>query len=754
MGGISEVPGGRAAVRKTLLPVAALAAVCWVSLAAAALPAAQVARQNDAGATRLEARLTAGGEQESSTPQLAGPEAVVRPVRVEVAPQIDGRLDEPLWNEIEPVTDLRQLEPDVGEPVTERTEIFIAYDERFLYFGIRAFDSEPDRIAARMFERDSNLDADDSISIGIDSLNDNRTAFGFQTNILGTQRDLEYNEAGSFNMPWDTIWYSAGDIDELGYTIEIAIPFFALRFKPADEIEMGIFLERIIRRKNEKANWPFVSRDYSFVSVSQYARMVGLEGIERGVGVELKPYGTGGYSEVPEERVWKADAGLDAKWGITTNLTADMTLNPDFAQVESDALQINLTRFSLFFPERRDFFLESADLFNFGLPREAEIFFSRRIGIRGRKEVPIIAGGRTYGLAGNTNLGLMTMQTSSTDDFASENFSVARVRQNVFGRSYVGGIFTSRQGELDQEDITWGGDARFIFGVNSRVEGAMAQSNRSDVDGDNRFVNVSASQNLDLYDWVARYTDIGENFDPGIGFVRRRDMRRLLLNGHFKPRPGWRGVRQLTFGMLYGRVENHDGELETQLFRPGFLTTFQSEDVLTVFYIDQFELVPAPFRIAPGIVIPAGEYTSRNFEVRFTSSPSRWWLLGAASIGGSFYDGDLFFTGVNLSLSPVPRIRATINAEYDNVDVPAGSFESLISRLYFSYFFSPALTTRLGVQHSSLYDDFVLNFRVRWIYKPGSEAWFVYDEGRQFGAGISSIRDRAFIVKVVHNFHF
>lgn len=730
MGGRRVGFGRRAALSRSVL-VAGLLSACWVlALPGAALPAGQ------------------------GPSELPGPDSVVRPVRVDEAPRIDGRLDEPLWSEIEPINELYQIEPRVGEPVSERTDVFVAYDENYLYFGIRAFDREPDRIVSRMFERDSNLDADDSISIAIDSLNTNRTAFAFQTNILGTQRDLELSEAGAFNMPWDTIWYSKGNQDELGYTLEIAIPWFALRFQPSETNEMGLLVERIIRRKNEKANWPFLSRDYSFINVSQYARMVGLEGIKRGVGVELKPYATGGYSQVPDEELWDADAGIDAKWGITSNLTADLTVNPDFAQVESDALQINLTRFSLFYPERRDFFLESADLFSFGLPREAEVFFSRRVGIRGGQEVPIIAGGRTYGLAGSTNLGLMTMQTQSTDDFNSENFTVARVRQNVLGRSYVGGIFTSRYGDPTQEDITWGGDARFIFGVNSRIEAAVAQSNRPDVDTDNMFVNVSASQNYDLYDWIARYTEIGENFNPGIGFMRRRDMRRILGNFHYKPRPGWRGVRQLTFGMLYGRVETRDGELDTQLLRPGFLTTFQTEDVLTVFYIDAFERVPWPFPIAPGVFIPAGEYKSRQGQVEFASSPSRWWFLGAGSVAGSFYDGDLFFTGFNLSLQPIPRIRATINAEYDNVDVPTGSFDSLISRLYFSYFFSPALTTRLGVQHSSLYDDFVLNFRIRWIYQPGSEAWIVYDEGRQFGAGFDSLRDRAFIVKIVHNFRF
>ena len=339
------------------------------------------ARMKTAVVTFILLCLVLAGPARAQSPAASG---VVRPVRIDEPPRIDGLLDEPLWAEIEPIDDFRQWEPDNGAPATERTEVRICYDDRFLYVGVRAYDSEPDKIIARAFERDRGLDQDDSIFVSIDSLNDDRNAVGFGTNVLGTKSDLEFSESRSINMAWDTIWYTAGNVDELGYTLEFAIPFFSLRFQPEDEIEMGVFLERYIRRKNELANWPAMSRDYNYFSVSQYARMQGLQGIERGVNLEIKPYGIGGYSQVPEERGWDADAGLDLKWGVTANLTADVTLNPDFAQVESDDLRINLTRFNLFFPERRDFFLESADLFKFGLPRDVEVFFSRRIGITGR----------------------------------------------------------------------------------------------------------------------------------------------------------------------------------------------------------------------------------------------------------------------------------------------------------------------------------------------------------------------------------
>ncbi len=686
--------------------------------------------------------------------QSAGESGVVRPVRIDTAPRIDGLLDEALWAEIEPITDFRQWEPDNGAPPTERTEVRICYDDRYLYVGVRAYDSEPDQIIARSFERDRQIDQDDSIYIDIDSLNDNRNAVGFGTNVIGTKSDYELSEDRTINMAWDTIWYTEANVDELGYTLEIAIPFFSLRFQPDDEIEMGVNIERYIRRKNERANWPYMSRDYDYYSISQYARMTGLQGIQRGVNLEIKPYGVGGYSQVPEERGWDADAGLDVKWGITPNLTADLTLNPDFAQVESDNLRINLTRFSLFFPERRDFFLQSADLFRFGLPRDVEVFFSRRIGIIGREEIPIIGGVRTYGLAGKTNVGLMTMQTGSSGAFASENFSVVRVKQNVLGRSYIGGIFTSRQGNSTFEDMTWGGDFNFRFGVNTLVEGSVARSNRPGSDSGDWFGNVAASQNVDRYDWEVRYTDVGDGFEPGIGFVRRQDQRALNTSAHYKPRPDWRGVRQLSFGLDYQRVEDHDRILETQVFHPAFVATFQTEDILTVGYTDAFDRVPLPFSVGPGVVIPPGEYKQRQVSARFTSNRSRRLSFTASYEQGGFYEGDILGGSLSLQYNPLSQLRLSPALEYDDVRVPGGDVESLIARLYVSYYFSPELTTRAAVQYSSLYEEFVANFRVRWIYTPGSEAWFVYDEGRQFGPLDPSLRDRAVIVKVVHNFHF
>ncbi|HUX05686.1 MAG TPA: DUF5916 domain-containing protein [Acidobacteriota bacterium] len=690
----------------------------------------------------------------SADAQSADKEMTVRPVRVETPPRIDGLLDEALWKEIEPITDFRQYEPDNGALPTERTEIRICYDSRYLYFGIRAFDSEPNEIVARTFERDGNVDADDAISIVIDSLGDNRTASVFETNVRGAQLDLQLSEAGDINVSWDAIWYSRGHIDDQGFTIEVAIPFFVLRFQPAEEVRMGLLLERIIRRKNENALWPHLTRDYKVNSVSQYGSMEGLKGIERGVNLEIKPYAVAGYTKTPSDNDYDADAGLDVKWGVTPNFTTDLTLNTDFAQVESDALQINLTRFSLFYPEKRDFFLESADLFQFGLASSAEVFFSRRIGIRGNREVPIIGGARAYGLAGNTNLGLMTMQTDASDGIDGENFSVARVKHNILGKSYLGGIITSRRGLASEEDTTVGGDFMYLVGKNFKVAGSLARSSREGVDEGNWMGILDTSQYTDLYDWTVRYTDIGGNFNPGMGFIQRPDQRGILTNIHFKPRPKIKGIHQLTFGNVYQRIENHDGVLETRRIRPGFLATFKTFDSLMILYDDKYEFVPHSFPIAPDVFIAAGEYTLRQLIVDFSSNYSRKVVLGTGLNTGSFYDGDLFSWYASLIYRPMPRLYLGMDYMYDSVDVPSGSFDSHIANLQFSYYFSPTLTSRVVAQYSSLLEDFVFNFRLRWIYAPGSEGWLVYDEGRRFGTPFSSLKERALICKIVHNFNF
>jgi hypothetical protein len=666
-------------------------------------------------------------------------------------------LNEEFWQRAEVVDQFIQRDPNDKEPASEKTEVRICYDSNNLYFGIRLWESEPHRIVRSIYERDGFMPADDSILIAIDSNFDNRTAYVFEMNSLGAKTDIELSEQGAFNIDWDAIWDYSAKLDSEGFTIEAVIPFFVLRFNESENTTMGLLIKRRIRKNNEDSNWPYLSRDYEFQAVSQYGKMEGLTGIARGKKFELKPYGIAGFADRagdPYERDYEADAGLDVKWGITSGLTGDFTLNPDFAQVESDALRVNFTRFSLFYPEKREFFLERADLFHFGLPRRSEVFFSRRIGIQDGTQIPIIGGARAYGLVGNTNVGFMSMQTKDSDGYESENFTVGRVKQNILGRSYVGGILTSRQGNVDQKDMTAGGDFMVLLDNNLRFHGLLSKSNRPGSEGKDWFGSFGAIQFNDLYNWEVRYDDIGEFFDPGIGFVMRPDQKTWTGFAEWTPRPGWEGVRQLGFGALYKRTSNHDNILETNRFQFLSRMNFQSDDGVHAIFNHNYEYVPYSFEIAPGIEIPAGEYNNNEVAFGVGTTESRRISGSFDYYTTSFYDGRIHGVVFGVSGRPVSSLHLSFEEDFSDVEVPDGSFRSALSRFFVSYYLSPRLSTRVGLQHSSLYGDFVLNFRVRWIYMPGSEMWIVYNEGRQFETNQPSFQDRALILKIVHNFNF
>lgn len=678
----------------------------------------------------------------------------IKPAFVSTAPKIDGRLDEALWEAIEPLTEFWQREPHDGDQISERTEVRVCYDSANLYFAVRAWDNEPERLVRSVFERDGFMPADDSMLFAIDSNDDDRTAFVFEGNTAGAQTDIEVGEGGDFNIDWDPIWDYKVTVDDEGYSMEVVIPFFVLRFKESESVNMGLLIKRRIKRNREESNWPYVSRDYELEAVSQYGNMIGLKKIERGKNLEFKPYGKLGYSETTTDSRHEADVGLDVKWGITPNLTADLTLNTDFAEVESDELKINLTRFNLFFPEKRDFFLESANLFRFGLRERVEVFFSRRIGLRQSEAVPIIGGARTYGLFGDTNLGLMTIQTTESGDYEGENFTVARLKQNFARRSYAGGIITSRRGNQLEQDTTVGGDFLHILDNNISFHGSLAQSRRPDSEGGNWFGMIGAVQFTDKYAWEVRYDDVGESFDPGIGFVVRPDQRTLTGYGQYSPRPGWKGVRQINIAAAGRRIENHEDILETRTLLPSVEITFQSEDRVQVRYTDTYDFVPESFRLGP-LIVPTGRYQNRTGGFEIETSPSRRIASRAGFESGSFYNGTLDSANASVQLRPFTRLHLNGEGRFDHVELPGGKFESLISRFYVSYFLNARLSTRAAVQHSSLYDEFILNIRLRWIYAPGSELWFVYNEGRDLAHRLEpSLQDRALIVKLVHNFNF
>ena len=400
-----------------------------------------------------------GHESPSTMPRLEA-------LPVSEAIEIDGRLDEPVWSEAEVATDFVQREPDVFEPATEKTEIRIVYTPRMLYIGVRAFDSRPEEIVAREMGRDAALMRDDSIVFLLDTFHDHRNAYFFETNPTGSRTDGYVTDEGQdFSIEWDGVWWAAAQIDSEGWTAEIGIPFSTLRFDPKVD-SWGLNVRRLVRRRNETVFWSPIGLDAELFRISRAGHLGGLTGLQQGLNLNIKPFVTGSTGESEENGAENdVDPGLDVKWGLTKGTSLDLTVNTDFAETEVDELQLNLTRFPLFFPEKREFFLENAGIFEFGTPPVRRgplfrLFFSRRIGISEEEgeEVPMDWGVRLSGKEGNWSLGFLDAQTGElvTDEESvpKNNWAVARVKRNVGGRSTVGVMATRRHADSEDENLT------------------------------------------------------------------------------------------------------------------------------------------------------------------------------------------------------------------------------------------------------------------------------------------------------------
>ena len=461
---------------------------------------------------------------------------------------IDGRVSDAASSRAVPVKSLYQRETFEGLPATEPTHVWVLFDDTNLYIGVRCFDSDPSRPLARSMFRDENIGSDDALAVMIDAYNDRRSAVFLATNANGALFDMLQNgeESSSRNLNWDTVWYSRGSQTENGWEAEIVIPFKSLRFDaPEDgrEILFGIGFKRNLPRKNEETYWPFVGNDSTWYRPAELGTLRGLKNIRSGRSVELRPYVLGGLDRTValDETSTRQEIGADAKWGVTTGLTADFTVNTDFAQEESDVQQINLTRFSLFFPEKRQIFLESERSFIFGVKREADLIFTRRIGLSSSGGIiPILGGARLSGRQGCYNLGIMNMQTDDVlaGTVAAENFTVMRFRRDLFERSNVGVVFTNRQG---------GGTYNRVYGADhvprsSMVVRKLLRRNGRARDARWRAVGLRQARisdgSLRRHLPLSRSSsNIGENFSPGIGFVRRPNSHQNRGVVRFSPRP-------------------------------------------------------------------------------------------------------------------------------------------------------------------------------------------------------------------------
>jgi len=720
--------------------------------------------------------------------------ATVRAVRLGSPLHVDGTLDEAVYDTVPPVSDFIQQLPDAGEPATERTEAWIFYDAQNVYVAVRNWDSAPEsQWVANEMQRDSyQLFNNDNFSVAFDTFYDRRNGVSFLVNPIGGFFDYEITDEGNLNVDWNPIWDVRTGRFDGGWTVEMEIPFKSIRFSPGTSQIWGIQLGRNVGRKNESSYLTPVpiSAGPGMFRLSAAGTLTGVEVPEGNRTFEIKPYAIGSLATdvnaVPlVSNQGDGDFGVDVKYGLTQNLTADFTYNTDFAQVEVDEQQVNLTRFSLFFPEKREFFLEGRGIFDFGRgvtfgggrPWEGgrpgsggffgggdvpTLFFSRRIGLDAGQTVPILGGGRLTGKVGDFSIGALNIQTDDvvTTGAAATNFTVLRVKRDILRRSRIGGIFTGRSVSTvgDGSNQAFGLDAAFSFYDNVNVNGYYARTRTPGLDGDNDSYQAAFTYNGDRYALGVDHLLVGDNFNPEVGFLRRDDFRRTFVQAQFSPRPASiAAVRQFTWGGSLDYILNGAGHIESRVAQTSFKTEFENSDRFSVDVQRSYELLVEPFEIASDVTIPVGGYGFQDYYASYSLGAQRR-VSGTFSMQrGEFFDGDITAVGYSRGrIEITPQFSIEPSVSINRIELPQGRFTAKLATTRFTYTFTPRMFLSGFLQYNSSRDVLSTNVRLRWEYQPGSELFVVYNDQRdtELGRSVPMLENRAFIVKVTRLFRF
>jgi hypothetical protein len=698
--------------------------------------------------------------------------ATLRAVRLAEPLRIDGRLDEAIYADVQPISDFVQIEPQEGSPATERTEIWLAFDAENVYVTFRNFESQPQRLVAKEMRRDHSTvwSGDDIVSFMFDTFRDRRNAVEFTVNAIGGRQDGQTTNERQYNGDWNTIWDFATGRFEGGWIVETAIPFKSLRYRPGVDQTWGFNAFRTNRWKNELSYLFPVPKERGQQGLhmsSLAAPIVGIVAPSGAKNLEIKPYAisnaTGQRQAGSMSNDLAADVGLDLKYGVTQNITTDLTYNTDFAQVEADTQQVNLTRFSLFFPEKREFFLENAGTFAFGssgnnFTANADtplLFYSRRIGLEGGRTVAIDGGGRVTGRVGGYSLGLLNIQTAGEDSPAvpSTNFSVVRLKRDFLRRSSVGMMATGRrEGNASAgNNLAYGVDGTFAFFSSLAINTYWARTETKGLSGQDTSYRGQLDYTGDRYGLQLERLVVGDSFNPGVGFVRRADMRRTLAQGRFSPRPRASAlVRKYSWTGTVALIENGGGRLESREQSAAFGIDFQNADRFNLDYGAFYELLPAPFRIASDVTLPAGGYRYADVRVGFTRAQLNP-ISGSLSVEhGTFYNGHKTTFGVSSGrVNLATRFSVEPTYSINRVELVQGSFTTHLAGARTTWTPTPLMFTSAFLQYNSSNHALSANVRLRWEYRPGSELFIVYNEDRDtLARRFPQVSTRAFIVKI------
>jgi len=687
----------------------------------------------------------------------ATPEVNAQPLAS--APLIDGDvIGDDAWAGVVPVTGFRQVQPNDGQPASQKTEVFVGYSDTALYIGVVAHDDNPSGIIVTDSRRDSSLDDTDAFLVIIDGLLDRQNGFMFGTNAASIEYDAQVTKEGSgdfgsgggaFNLNWDSSWTVKSKIGDYGWSAEFEIPFSTLRYGSGDVQDWGINFQRNIRRNNEIAFWAPLDRNRNLQRVSDAGTLKGIEPPEQR-NLQVTPYvlssaRSGGAVSGTET---DSDVGVDIKYSITPSLTLDLTYNTDFAQVEADELQLNLDRFALFFPEKRSFFLENAGQFGVGDDNEVELFFSRRIGISdGGSVIPVEGGARLSGKVGErSNLGLLLMNTEAIDGIAPANrFTVARVSQELPNRSSIGAIYVGRDGDgsfltpgNDDYNRSYAVDGTWGIGDYLLLKGWAAKSDTPGLNGDDNAYSVSADYDSSTWSNSLGYTEVGEDFNPEVGFLSRTNYRkaRVLLLRRFRPENLW-GLLEMRPHISYTGYWKSDGFHESGFLHIDNHWEFRSGTELHTGMNFTKDGVIDAFEIVDGVTVQPGTYDHAESQIVYFTNRSKPFSFRLRSTVGGKFGGDR----VSLQPSIMYRIgeafRSELELNYNEFDlpVPNGDFTANLARLRLSYSFTPSVQLQALVQYNDNADTIGTNIRFSWLLNANSGLYLVYNEVDEHFAG-------------------
>lgn len=665
----------------------------------------------------------------------------IHATQVQTAPHIDGRVIEPVWQSATLIDELYQRQPATGEPMTEKTEFFVCHDTDNFYIAFKCYDSEPHNITAKELARDASLSVDDKVQIIIDTYLDRRNAYWFQINPRGCIGDALVSQNGAaFNKSWDGLWGGEAHITDWGWEGEVAIPFKTMSFRYG-QTTWGLKLIRQVTRKNETGYWPVANLDTYKFQVSDAGLLQGMKNMSQGIGLDVVPYALVG-TDKSQTSDWEfpSDLGFDAFYQITPGLKSAFTVNTDFAQTEVDDRRVNLTRFRLFYEEKRDFFLDGSNYFNFGLDGDRDHpytnqlvpFFSRRVGLdQDGNPVPIRGGIKLTGQAGPWSMGFLDIVDER--EGVNHNFVAGRVTRNFGEQSYVGAIGTFGNAlsaddnwltgvDLKLATSTFAGNKNLsllLFGLLSSTAGDM---------GRDAAYGASFSYPNDFLNIVAGYHEIGKNFNAGIGFVPRRGIRQSYVRAGVGPRPQRWNILQSLTELDVSYITDLDNELMTRAFRfTPFAIEFISGDEISTAFEHNYEHLDVPFPIHPDHIIPLGNYTFRRYEIEATSARRRQVWVSAEYEWGEFYTGQRgqWMTALGYKVA-VPLF---IGAEYEHnkVSLDTGDFTTDLARLNVNVLFSPKVFMYNFIQYDNLSERLGWQSRFVWILKPGRELFFVWN---------------------------